>query len=271
MTAGIGQITVALNAPSSNGGSTITGYQTTCTSTNGGLTGTTAFALTLAQTVTGLSNGKTYRCRVVAENTIGPGPASAASAAVTLPGVPGAPSITSATAGVGQIVVAFNPPASDGSETISGYQVTCTSTNGGVTGTTAFLPSSPITVTSLTNSVTYRCQVFAQNIIGTGPASAQSVAVKMPNVPGPPSITSATAGLGQIVVAFNPSASDGGSAITGYQATCTSTNGGLTGTSTFLPSSPLTVTGLTNAVTYRCRVVAQNIIGAGTHQPSPLR
>jgi titin len=60
------------------------------------------------------------------------------------------------------------------------------------------------------------------------------------------------------VITFNPGA-NGGSAITGYTATCIPTTGA-TRTAT-RSISPITVTGLTVGMRYACRVSATNAIG----------
>ena len=73
--------------------------------------------------------------------------------------------------------------------------------------------------------------------------------------PDKPTIGTATVGNTSAVVSFTPSV-DGGSAITGY--TVTSTPGSITSTGA---SSPVTVTGLTNGVSYTFKVAATNAIG----------
>ena len=52
----------------------------------------------------------------------------------------------------------------------------------------------------------------------------------------------------------------GGRPVTGYTATCVSSNGGITRTATGA-ASPLTVTALTNGKTYTCTVFATNSEG----------
>ena len=49
--------------------------------------------------------------------------------------VPGAPTIGAATAGNGQASVTFTAPGDNGGSQITGYTVTCVSSNGGATGT----------------------------------------------------------------------------------------------------------------------------------------
>jgi hypothetical protein len=125
--------------------------------------------------VSGLTTSKTYTCSVRATNARGAGPTSAPSAPVVV-GSPSAPSGVSATkTAAGQLRVAFVAGANNGSATTS-YTATCTSTNGGVTGSQSG-PSGPLTVSGLTSAKTYTCSVAATNARGTGPPSVPSGAV----------------------------------------------------------------------------------------------
>jgi uncharacterized repeat protein (TIGR02543 family) len=74
--------------------------------------------------------------------------------------------------------------------------------------------------------------------------------------PSAPVIGAAISGDKQVALSFSPPASNGGSPITGYTATCYP--GGLSSTGTV---SPLTITGLTNGTTYTCSVTATNSVG----------
>ncbi|MBO9610297.1 MAG: S-layer homology domain-containing protein, partial [Paenibacillaceae bacterium] len=257
VTAGIGQATIGFAPPANNGGSAITRY--TVTSEEGGLTRSGDGS---PITVTGLTYGTAYRFTVTATNAAGTSAASAWSAYVTpiaAPVAPDAPTITSVTAGVGQATVSFTPPANNGGSVITSYTVT--STAGGFTRTGT---DSPITVTGLTYGQIYRFTVTATNTAGTSVASAPSDEVTpaaAPVAPDAPTITSVTAGNGQVTVNFTAPANNGGSAITSY--TVTSTTGGITQTGT---ASPITVTGLTNGTAYSFTVTATN--AAGTSEAS---
>ena len=75
-----GSLKVTFAAPMSNG-APITSYNATCTSTNGGVTKSKTGAASPI-TVTTLTAGKTYTCRVNATNSRGTGPNSNPSAPV---------------------------------------------------------------------------------------------------------------------------------------------------------------------------------------------
>jgi hypothetical protein len=258
-TAGVGnaQLTVSFVAPF-DGGSAITGYTASCVSSDGGAPGS-ATGASSPIVVTGLTNGNTYTCTVVASNENGDSAPSIPSTAVVPTRVPDAPTAPTVTSGNAQVTVAFAAPSDGGSE-ITRYDVMCTSSNGGVQGGASGI-ASPITVTGLTNGKTYTCTVTAANANGTGPNSPPSVAVVPSTLPGRPAAPHVSAGNAQISVSFT-APPDGGSAIIGFTVACASTNGGRAVQATG-KRSPVTVTGVTNARTYRCTVVATNANGTG--------
>jgi len=246
---GNAQATVNFTAPSNNGGATITGY--TATSSPGNITGT---GTGTPVTVTGLTNGTTYTFTVTATNSVGTGPASAASNSVTPLGPPGAPTGVTAVLSPGDAVVSFTAPTYNGGTPITGYTVT-TSAGGIFTGI-----SSPINVWALVPGTQYTFTVKATNSAGTGPSSAPSPSYTAPAAvaPSAPTIGTAGPGNGSATVAFGivQPFYDGGSAITGY--TATSSPGGKSGTGT---ASPISVAGLTNGTAYTFTVTATNAVG----------
>jgi hypothetical protein len=249
---------LTFNAPN-DGGNTITGYTAQCESNDGGAaSSTTAGGSPLI--VSGLSNGKTYTCTIVATNNDGNSPPSPASSPTIPHTVPDAPTKPFVTAGKARISVAFAAPF-DGGASISSYRVECDSIDGGVANSTTG-STSPITVTSLTNGKTYLCSVVAINADGDSVPSVVSNAVVPSTVPAAVATPSIKAGNAKITVAFRAPFS-GGKSITGYRVSCTSSNGGTSASKDGL-TSPAVVTGLTNGRRYTCSIRARNANGFGS-------
>ena len=99
-------------------------------------------------------------------------------------------------------------------------------------------------------------------VFALGAGAYFSLAVAEPPVPYAPTIGAATGGNASASVAFTAPVKDGGSPITGYTASCVSSDGGTAG-SAGGSASPITVSGLTNGRTYTCTVSAQNANGSG--------
>ena len=258
--AGSGQATVTWNAPASDGGSPITGYTVTSSPSGGTATPTGP----TSANVTGLTNGQSYTFTVRASNSVGPGPASAASIPVTptAPVAPGAPTGVSAVAGNTQATVTWTIPASDGGSPISGYTVT--STNGGFTGTASGPTATSAIVTGLNNGTPYSFTVHATNGQGAGPESSPASTPVTPStivVPDPPTNVGAAPGNLQATVTWTIPASDGGSPISGY--TATSAPGSITKTVSGASTTSAVVTGLANNTSYTFTVRATNSMGPG--------
>lgn len=260
--AGNAQATVTFKAPTSNGGSAITGY--TVTSSPAGGVDTNAGTTKLSHVITGLTNGTKYTFTVKATNAIGTGPASTASASVTPSAtVPGAPTGVSAAAGNAKATVTFVAPASDGGSPITGYTVTSSPT-GGVDSNANTTGLSHV-ITGLTNGRAYTFTVKAKNAKGSSVASAPSnsvTPVAVATVPGAPTSVTAVGGNTQATVTFLAPTSNGGSAITGYTVISSpaggvDSNAGTTGLSHVM-------TGLANGTAYTFTVVATNAIGSGS-------
>jgi Domain of unknown function (DUF4082)/Concanavalin A-like lectin/glucanases superfamily/Fibronectin type III domain/Viral BACON domain/Bacterial Ig domain len=179
-TAGPGSATVSFTAPTTGG--TPTKYTVTP------FVGSTAQTPLVVQgsppptsiKVGDLDPGTTYTFKVQPANGSGSGPVSAASNEVTptAPTAPSAPTSLVPSGGNQQAALSWTAPP-DGGRIITKYTIT-PYLNGApqapttVTGSPA--PASAV-VTGLTNGSSYTFTVSATNSIGTGPESAQSVAV----------------------------------------------------------------------------------------------
>ena len=100
---------------------------------------------------------------------------------------------------------------------------------------------------------------------GGGGTDGNSGSTASSSVPGAPGNVSATAGNGSASIAFSAPASDGGSAITAYRATCSGTAGS---SSASASSSPIVVSGLSNGSSYSCSVTAGNSVGSSAASSS---
>ena len=268
--AGDTQITLRWTAPISNGGDTISGYeyrQKTGTAPYGSWTDITgADDTTTEHTLTGLTNGTSYRFKVRAKNPIGgEGPESNEVTAVPRT-VPTAPQSLSATAGNGRVQLDWTAPASDGGLPINRYQYRYRAGSGSFT-TWANVPGSNIntttyTVTGLTNGMLHTLEVRAATASTVGVA-ASATATPMAVAPGKPSVTVQSRDTA-LYVSWTLE-DDGGSNITEYQVQwrsgsqsfdSTRQQAGLTATNTRIEN-------LINGTEYDVRVRAMNVIDWG--------
>ncbi|WP_170219493.1 fibronectin type III domain-containing protein [Nocardioides litoris] len=245
-TRGDQRATVTWATPSGNG-TPVIGY--TVTSTPEDKTCTTAGELTC--TVTGLTNGTTYRFTVVATNAVGDSPTSPASPEVVPAGVPDQVATPTAVRGDRSATVTWDPAAGNGA-TVTRYTVTSTPDAQTCTTTGA----TTCTVTGLTNGTAYLFTVTATNAIGDSQTSPASPEVVPAGVPDQVATPTATRGDRQATVTW-AAASGNGTLVTGY--TVTSAPGAQTCTTT--GATTCTITGLTNGTAYRFTVVATNTIG----------
>jgi hypothetical protein len=152
-----------------DGGSPITGYLVTPYIGYFPLAPQRFSSTATTQTITGLTNGTTYRFRVQAVNAIGDSGYSKVTNSVTPAAtVPGAPTIIrNATAGDGQATVSWTAPASDGGSPVTGYVVTPYIEYYPLPPQTFTATATTQTLTGLTNGTEYRFRVQAINAIGT--------------------------------------------------------------------------------------------------------
>ncbi len=266
VTPGNGQLTLSWSAPSSNGGSVVTGYNVyRGTETNTEVILESVGAV-LTYTDTAVTNGQRYYYKVSAVNGVGEGARSnEVSGAPMAPATkPSAPTLNSPTAGDGQVTLTWSEP-DDGGDAIIGYNIYRGTSSGAETFLTDVGPVLSYTNTGLTNGQTYYYQVSALNGVGESERSSERSAApeSEDTVPGAPTLNSATAGNSQVTLSWSAPSSDGGSSITGYNIYRGTAAGS---------ESPLTTVGtvltyvdndVTNGGTYYYKVSAVNGVGEG--------
>ncbi len=267
-TPGNGQATVKWTAPSTNHGSAISGYVVT-PYLGGTAQAPRVFNSTATtETLTGLTNGKTYTFKVAAKNAVGTGPQSTASAPIVV-GAPVAPVVT-AVGSSGQAALSWNAPANNGSavttyvvRTYLGSVLQSTKTH---TLTCTPQPCNPArswTVTGLTNGSLYTFKVVAVNARGAGPAGATTIKVGTPTLPAVPTSVHASAGAGSATVSWVAPA-NGSATITAY--VITPYNAGVA-QATITVAGTVTsrlITGLTAGQSYTFKIAARSVVGTGT-------
>ena len=111
---------------------------------------------------------------------------------------------------------------------VTRYRARCTSTTDGKQHYAREESRPPIIVRHLLEATAYTCKVAARNPSGWSVYSKPSnQVVTKTRRPGAPVITSVTPGARSLQVAFGPPANHGGTSITAYRVTCTSSDGGV--------------------------------------------
>ena len=270
---GDGSLTVSWSTPS-DGGSAITGYEvwySPQTSSQSWTRTTTATSVTL----TGLTNGTSYRVHVRAQNSQDFGSWSDAASgtpvgAAAVPDKVGQPSVS---AGDGSLTVSWLPP-SDGGSAITDYDVRYIESSYigcadcGVLPWVDWQPTSVSTtpwtrITGLANGTSYAVVVRAKNSVGAGPWSDDGwgTPVAAASAPRQPALPTVVVGDGSLTVSWNPPA-DGGSAITGYDVWYRPTSSG-SYTELRTTATSITISSLTNGTSYGVFVRAKNSVGVG--------
>jgi hypothetical protein len=166
-----------------------------------------------------------------------------------------APTGLVATAGDGQVSLAFTAPSSNGGSAITDHEYQL---DGG-SWVSASTTSSPVVITGLTNGSAYSIKLRAVNSAGNGTESA-AASVTPATITSAPTALVATAGDGQVSIAFNAPSNNGGDAISDYEYELDDSGTWLsTGTAT----TPVVITGLTNGTAYSIKLRAVNSAGKG--------
>jgi hypothetical protein len=177
---GTQSIVVTWVAPTTTGGSAITGYSVTGVAGANTVSCGTVDPTATTCTLSGLSDGTAYAVSVEAVNAVGSSTAGTAtattSAALT---APGAPTGVTATGGQNSIAVSWTAPTSTGGSAITGYVVTGTA---GIQTTSCGALSASATsciLLGLANSAPYSVSVVAVNTIGSS-APGTATATTLP-------------------------------------------------------------------------------------------
>jgi len=188
-TGGNAQVTLNWQAPSSDGGSPITNYKIYRGLVPGGESLLTTVGNVLTYTDAAVTNGIPYYYQVTAVNSPGEGAKSNEASATPSappppPSPPSAPINLAATSGNAQVILTWQPPASDGGSAITNYRVYRGATSGGEALLSTLGVVTSYTDTSVTNGLTYYYQVTATNGAGESPKSNEVSAT--PTAPPPP-------------------------------------------------------------------------------------
>lgn len=244
-------VTANWSAPSSIGSSAITSYVVTVSPGGQSCTWTVG---PLSCTITGLTNGTSYKATVRAVSAVGPGLASANSVSFVPYKAPSAPSIVSIAPADGEITVTWSAADNNGSA-ITRYDVeaqpggnSCSTTG---TGTSC-------TISPLNNGTPYSISVYATNDAGGGEVSTSETSITPRTLAGSPTNVVINPGDRQLGVSWRAPSGNGGSAVTSY--TVTAQPGSVTCTA-IAPSTNCNLLGLSNGSVYSITVVATNPAG----------
>ena len=254
-------VTVSFVAPSSDGGSSVTGYNLSSSPDDSVYT-QVATNVTADQTIT-VANAGTWYFKSQAINNVGTGTFGTA-VSIATPTVPDAPTLTLAINNPNtlpfDITATFVAPASDGGSALIDYDLQYSSDNitfaeiaGGITGSYTH---------TVATAGTHYFQATVRNNVGD---SVTGVVANMdtPTVPDAPTVTVTTDQPNtnplDITSSFVAPADNGGSTITGYNLFISSDDVAYTQIATNVTVDQLTT--VANAGTYYFKAQAINLVG----------
>lgn len=258
LTASWRQLSLTFNAPLSDGGNGITGYQY---STDGGTSWAPFNSVTPPIVLTGLANNTEYSLLLRAVNAKGVGVTSTVVKGTPI-AIANEPTGIVVTPSNSSLLLGFTRPSIigngdfDTSVPVTNYQY---SLDNGATWVTRSPASttSPILVEGLSMNTPYQVRVRAVNVVGGGVPSTMTQTTTY-NLTAPTALV-ATAGNRQLTVSFTAPATTSHSAITNYQYKVDDLGWVDTNTST----TSFMIPNLTNGITYSVRVRAVNGGGVG--------
>ena len=264
-TAGDEEVELAWSVPADDGGAPVTGYEYRYAAGDAvpGDTPWQSAGLNLEWTVTGLTNGQQHAFEVRARNSVGEGEALGALA--TPVGRLGVPASLTATAGDEEVELVWSAPADVGGEPVTGYEYRYAA-GAAVPGDTPWRSAGlnlEWTVTGLTNGQRYAFEVRARSRVGEG--AARGALATPVGRPGVLASLTATAGDGEVALAWSAPADDGGAPVTGYEYRYAAGDAVPGETAWQEPDGDraATVTELENETRYAFEVRARNRVGEG--------
>ncbi|EWT02522.1 autotransporter adhesin, partial [Intrasporangium oryzae NRRL B-24470] len=272
---GDGSVSLSWAAPTSDGGSSITGYNVYRGTIAGGESATpiATNVKTTTYTDTNRVNGTQYFYTVAAVNAVGTSPRSNEASATpqpTQPTVPSAPTGLSALPGNASVALSWTAPASNGGSAITGYNVYRGQTPGGESATPIATNVSGTSYrdTGEVNGSAYYYKVSAVNAVGTSLQSNEASATPQATVSSAPVGLVASSGDGSVALSWQMPTSDGGSGITGYTVYRGTSAGGESSVpiASNVPLTAFTDSSVTNGTKYYYTVAAVNAVG--TSPPS---
>ena len=238
-----GRVDLNWSTPSSDGGSSITGYMIFRNNVN--LTSIIGFISVSTYNDSGVINGESYTYCIKAINSNGDSPCSSSASAIPATNS-SAPENLQATGGDEQLILTWDAPSDNGgSVIITGYMIfrndVYLTTIGGLMYTNG----------GLVNGQSYTYHIIAVNTAGDSEPS-EPVSITIGDIPSAPENLQATSGDEQLTLSWSTPSSDGGSSIHGYKIYRNNVH---IGTTSFLTFSD---TGLTNGQSYLYCVSAIN-------------
>jgi hypothetical protein len=261
-------LSIAFDAPTFNGGLTITRYEQAFSTDD--ITWS-PWALAISSTspptspvrINGLTNGQAYYVKIRAINSMGVGPESNVWNTTTTPSTtPDAPTLSSVTRGYRQLTVAFTAPAFNGGSAITDYEF---STNNGTSWTSmAQSDTTDYAITGLADFTSYNVRVRAVNAAGSGSGSNMLAGITAGLTNAPSGLSAGSNGVFQSPLSWTAPESNA-SPISDYIVQRSTFSNFSSDVVTFSDgvstSTSTTVTGLSASITYYFRVAAVNQVG----------